>query len=761
MAKKPAPSAGRAPRKQAAPTAKSTAALHADKPRARKKEAAAPGKAASAGAEARKSKSEAQAETKTKTKTEARSKSESKAKAKAKSKIRSSPAKARKPKAKTASSAPPEIPFDFSAHAYEPVDDPIGDLSDGEARCSSSDSETLAEMAAYRADTAEDALDGTLETVPPATSENAPLASNSEGTHEPRPTAAFTEAADALETASGQEPSALSAEDHPPAKLDRLQKILSQAGVASRRHAEEMILAGRIMVNGQVVTQLGAKADPARDHIRIDGKPIPAAERHRTFMLNKPRGFVTTVSDPEGRPTVMQFFSKMRERLYPVGRLDYESEGLLLVTNDGELANQLTRAASAVEKTYLVKVAGRPTAEELERLRSGVLIESGQPGSEQAQTAPARIRELHQGSKHRQQGSGPHARAENPWFEVILIEGRNRELRKMFQSIGHFVEKIRRVGYGPLVLDLEPGKLRELAPEELAALRRAAEGKLRPQKEPRRPAGREPRRFDAARREKAGRPFEPRSERGFGNRSSAPRSYDSSSRGPQRFEGGDRDRNQRGSNRRRQSYGAPREDRGRGHEQVHQHDAPRQDRYSGFNRPKFDRSGFDRSQFDRSGGSSTRPPNRFAARRAPDRPFRDREDARSKFGSRPNTGPRSGSGSNRFSGFDRGKPSFRPPGDRPAPRFGNSELNGPRDAANPRRPARPFSAPRRGDARPARNRPFAGPRDSQTEYRDKNAQPRGDNSGYGANNSGRSRSFGNKKGGMQRGRTGRPPFKRK
>jgi 23S rRNA pseudouridine2605 synthase len=182
-------------------------------------------------------------------------------------------------------------------------------------------------------------------------------------------------------------------------------------------------------------------------------------------MLNKPKGYVTTVSDPEGRPTVMQIFSKMSERLYPVGRLDYLSEGLLLVTNDGDLANKLTKAATGVEKTYLVKVSGQSTEEELNRLREGVGIDRTRPGEGRVQTAPASIRQVRQG--------------DNPWYEVVLIEGRNRELRKMFEEIGHFVEKIRRVGYGPLVLDQEPGQFRELEAEELARLRLAAEGKWR------------------------------------------------------------------------------------------------------------------------------------------------------------------------------------------------------------------------------------------------------------------------------------------
>jgi 23S rRNA pseudouridine2605 synthase len=251
----------------------------------------------------------------------------------------------------------------------------------------------------------------------------------------------------------------------PPAKLERLQKILAAAGVASRRKAEEMIEQGRVQVNGKVITELGTKADAGRDHIRVDGKLLQGAERLRYFVLNKPRGFVTTVKDPEGRPTVMQFFDKMRERLYPVGRLDYMSEGLLLVTNDGELANRLTRAAAGVEKTYLVKVAGIPSESELDILRAGVAIEKGKPGSGKVRTSPARIRQVRQG--------------DNPWYEVVLIEGRNRELRKMFEEIGHFVEKIRRVGYGPLVLDQEPGHLRELDAQELELLRRAADGKLR------------------------------------------------------------------------------------------------------------------------------------------------------------------------------------------------------------------------------------------------------------------------------------------
>jgi 23S rRNA pseudouridine2605 synthase len=262
------------------------------------------------------------------------------------------------------------------------------------------------------------------------------------------------------------EEAALAEAKEPEPKLERLQKILAKAGISSRRKAEELILGGRVQINGKVVMELGTKADPARDHVRVDGKLLQGPERIRYFALNKPKGFVTTVSDPEGRPTVMQFFSGEHERLYPVGRLDYLSEGLLLVTNDGELANKLTKASSGVEKTYLVKVAGQPSEAGLDALRSGVVIEKGRGiGSGRVRTAPAQIRQVRQG--------------DNPWYEVIVIEGRNRELRKMFEEIGHHVEKIRRIGYGPLILDLEPGKLRELEAEEVHSLRLASEGKLK------------------------------------------------------------------------------------------------------------------------------------------------------------------------------------------------------------------------------------------------------------------------------------------
>jgi 23S rRNA pseudouridine2605 synthase len=280
------------------------------------------------------------------------------------------------------------------------------------------------------------------------------------------------------------------------ANAQRLQKIIAAAGIASRRKAEELILAGRVQLNGQTVTELGAKADPARDHIRVDGKLLHGPDRPRYYVINKPKGYVTTAADPEGRPTVMDLI-KSGPRVFPVGRLDYASEGLLLMTNDGALANALTRAAARVEKTYLVKISGKPSESALNQLRHGIMIDRG------SQIAPRRGKSGLQGD-HKLESARPaiaHDRvmtaparirllrdADNPWYEMVLIEGRNREIRKMFEEIGHHVEKIRRVGYGPLVLDLEPGRSRELTLEEVAALRRAAEGQApKPEKKMPRP----------------------------------------------------------------------------------------------------------------------------------------------------------------------------------------------------------------------------------------------------------------------------------
>jgi len=241
---------------------------------------------------------------------------------------------------------------------------------------------------------------------------------------------------------------------------ERLQKIIAAAGFASRRKAEELITSGRVLVNGQPVTELGTKADPEQDHIRVDGKLLHAPERFSYFVLNKPKGYVTTVSDPENRPTVMDLVQGIKGRVYPVGRLDWASEGLLLLTNDGALANSLMKAASHVPKTYVVKVAGVPEEAKLEKLRRGVSI--AEKGGRRVRTAPAQIKLIREG--------------DNPWLEVTIIEGRNRQVRKMFEEVGHHVEKIRRVQYGPLSLDVPPGEYRSLTFEEVARLKAAASG---------------------------------------------------------------------------------------------------------------------------------------------------------------------------------------------------------------------------------------------------------------------------------------------
>ena len=260
---------------------------------------------------------------------------------------------------------------------------------------------------------------------------------------------------------------------------ERLQKIIAAAGVASRRKAEELITSGRVQVNGQMVTELGTKADPDQDHIRVDGKLLRGPEHYTYIALNKPKGYVTTVSDPEKRPTVMDLIRpdkgrSVKGRVYPVGRLDWASEGLLLLTNDGELANRLMKASSNVPKTYVVKVAGQPEETKLEKLRRGISI--AEKGGRRVRTAPAKVRPIREG--------------DNPWFEVTIVEGRNRQIRKMFEEVGHHVEKIRRVQYGPLALDVPPGEFRSLTLQEVAQLKAATSGTPAPKSRKPKPARR-------------------------------------------------------------------------------------------------------------------------------------------------------------------------------------------------------------------------------------------------------------------------------
>jgi 23S rRNA pseudouridine2605 synthase len=263
-------------------------------------------------------------------------------------------------------------------------------------------------------------------------------------------------------------------------KPERLQKILAAAGLASRRKAEQLIAAGLVSVNGHTITEPGSKADPRLDEIRVDGKLLRGPERHVYLAVYKPKGHMTTVSDPEGRPTVMNLLKGVDERVFPVGRLDYMSEGLLLLTNDGELMEQLTRAGSHVAKTYMVKVSGKPSEEEIDKLRNGIMLppEPGltgvrgkkQPGTERRSfailTQPAVIQLA--------------VDQENPWYEVTLTEGRNRQIRRMFEQIGYHIEKIKRVRYGSLTLDLEPGEFRHLTPKEVNQLRKSLDTPFKP-----------------------------------------------------------------------------------------------------------------------------------------------------------------------------------------------------------------------------------------------------------------------------------------
>ncbi len=239
---------------------------------------------------------------------------------------------------------------------------------------------------------------------------------------------------------------------------ERLQKILAHAGIASRRKAEELIAAGRVAVNGETVTELGSKADISRDKVKVDGRILHAPTHHLYLAFNKPKNCVTTVSDPEGRQTVMSFFKGFRERIYPVGRLDYASEGLLLLTNDGDFANRLISPASHVLKTYLVKANGALTAEQEEQFRSGIPMHG-------RRTAPASIKLIRKG--------------ENPWYEVRLVEGRQNQIRIMFKHFGRLVEKLKRVKIGFLELGtLKPGAYRTLTHIEVARFRKLIHSEL-------------------------------------------------------------------------------------------------------------------------------------------------------------------------------------------------------------------------------------------------------------------------------------------
>ncbi|MCL5024396.1 MAG: rRNA pseudouridine synthase [Nitrospirae bacterium] len=241
----------------------------------------------------------------------------------------------------------------------------------------------------------------------------------------------------------------------------RLQKILSEMGIASRRNAEELIREGKVTVNGKVAV-IGIKADPERDYIKVGGKLIAGPGRSRAqkvyLMFHKPKGVVTTLRDPEGRPAVADFVKELRYSVFPVGRLDYDSEGLLLLTNDGDFANAVLHPSREIAKTYLVKVSGVPEEEKLAKLRRGVKLEDGP-------TLPARVKRIRRSEN-------------NSWIEMTIHEGRKRQIRRMLEKVGHVVLKLKRTAIDGLKLgDLKPGELRHMTPEELRMIKKELENR--------------------------------------------------------------------------------------------------------------------------------------------------------------------------------------------------------------------------------------------------------------------------------------------
>jgi len=242
--------------------------------------------------------------------------------------------------------------------------------------------------------------------------------------------------------------------------MERLQKVLAHAGVASRRACEELIRQGRVQVNGQVVTEMGTRVDPTRDEIRVDGRLLDFPESHVYIMLNKPPGYLSTTSDPYGRPTVLDLLA-IETRVYPVGRLDMDSEGLLLLTSDGTLAHRLTHPRYAHEKEYWVLVDGYPNERALRRLRQGVESEGDKLQADE-------VRVLEKPHKQREPA------VDGTWLKVVLHQGSKRQIRRMCAAVGHPVRRLIRVRFGPLHLGrLEPGQWRHLSRSEIMVLQTA------------------------------------------------------------------------------------------------------------------------------------------------------------------------------------------------------------------------------------------------------------------------------------------------
>lgn len=235
---------------------------------------------------------------------------------------------------------------------------------------------------------------------------------------------------------------------------ERLQKILAKMGIASRRAAEEIILEGRVTVNGKAAT-LGMKADPSKDHIKLDGKLLTKPEPKVYLMINKPKGVITTLSESEERPTIRDFLKKIKYRIFPVGRLDYDSEGLLLLTNDGDFAHAILHPSKKIPKTYHVKIKGVLEDNDIEKLKRGVKLKDGM-------TLPSKVKKLRKAE-------------ENSWIEITIYEGRKRQVRRMLEKVGHPVLKLKRVRINGIELgNLAPGAIRYLTSEEIRKIKEYA-----------------------------------------------------------------------------------------------------------------------------------------------------------------------------------------------------------------------------------------------------------------------------------------------
>jgi 23S rRNA pseudouridine2605 synthase len=232
----------------------------------------------------------------------------------------------------------------------------------------------------------------------------------------------------------------------------RLQKIIAEMGLASRRKAEELIIEGRVTVNGKVAA-IGMKADMLKDHVKVDGKLLFRPEKKVYFIFNKPRGVVTSMSDPEGRPTIHDFVRGIKQRVFPVGRLDYDSEGMLLLTNDGEFTHAVLHPSKKIPKTYLVKIKGNIEDEDIEKLRSGIRLE-------RTVTAPAKVKRLRKSES-------------NSWLEMVIHEGKKRQIRRMLERVGHSVIRLMRIRINGIEMGpLKPGECRQISSEELKILKK-------------------------------------------------------------------------------------------------------------------------------------------------------------------------------------------------------------------------------------------------------------------------------------------------